>query len=331
MRYLLGRFRPESSPGLAGRRLLRRLHRVGAARPRVCDCRLIERGGEFGDRVRVVGLGGPRLAGGGHLAMVEFAQDLLVRRTGLQEELCESEDDAERIADIVCDGAENLALEGVGAPRAATAIECIDCHGTVEKRPTLVTSGNSGPLKDGKVTPADLAKGSTPWGPRFYWQGSKLFQRSMMSPDVTWEVPQTIDTVDPASPRYNAKSAYAKTLRRDGESWGGVTNCQQQTKTGALAHGNNTVSCQVCHSSWATSCFGCHLPMRANKMVAANKFEGDTSRNYTSYNPQVVRDDVFMLGRDATYKDNRLAVLRSSSAVMRRPPAARRPVWGAGS
>ena len=42
-----------------------------------------------------------------------------------------------------------------GEPRAATAIECIDCHGTVEKRPTLVTSGNSGPLKDGKVTPAE--------------------------------------------------------------------------------------------------------------------------------------------------------------------------------
>ena len=56
--------------------------------------------------------------------------------------------------------------------------------------------------------------------------------------------------------------------------------------------------------------------MRANKKVEANKFEGTTTRNYTSYNPQVVRDDVFMLGRDATYKDHRLAVLRSSSAVV---------------
>jgi hypothetical protein len=56
--------------------------------------------------------------------------------------------------------------------------------------------------------------------------------------------------------------------------------------------------------------------MRANKMVQANKFEGTTTRNYTSYNPQVVRDDVFMLGRDATYKGHRLAVLRSSSAVV---------------
>ena len=61
---------------------------------------------------------------------------------------------------------------------------------------------------------------------------------------------------------------------------------------------------------------GCHLPMRANKMVQSNKFEGTTTRNYPSYNPQVVRDDVFMLGKDATYKGNRLAVLRSSSAVV---------------
>ena len=56
--------------------------------------------------------------------------------------------------------------------------------------------------------------------------------------------------------------------------------------------------------------------MRANQRVPANKFEGTTTRNFTSYNPQVVRDDVFQLGVDASYKSNRLAVLRSSSAVI---------------
>jgi len=83
-----------------------------------------------------------------------------------------------------------------------------------------------------------------------------------------------------------------------------------------LAHDNSNVGCQVCHSSWATSCFGCHLPMRANQRVPSNKFEGTTTRNFTSYNPQVVRDDVFQLGVDASYKSNRLAVLRSSSAII---------------
>jgi len=56
--------------------------------------------------------------------------------------------------------------------------------------------------------------------------------------------------------------------------------------------------------------------MRANQRVPANKFEGITTRNYTSYNPQVIRDDVFMLGLDSTVKSNRLAVIRSSSAVI---------------
>ena len=83
-----------------------------------------------------------------------------------------------------------------------------------------------------------------------------------------------------------------------------------------LAHDNANISCQVCHSSWATSCYCCHLPMRANQRVPLNKFEGVTTRNFTSYNPQVVRDDAFQLGVDATYKGNRLAVLRSSSAVI---------------
>ncbi len=204
-----------------------------------------------------------------------------------------------------------------GEPRAATAIECIDCHGTVGKRPTLMTSGTGGRLENGQVLPNDLAKGTTPWGPRFYWQGAKLFQRSMMSPDITWEVPQTVDTIDPTSSHYNAKSAYAKTLRRDGKSWGDVPAAASGDNAKCqLAHSNANVSCQICHTSWATSCFGCHLPMRANKKVEANKFEGTTTRNYTGYNPQVVRDDVFMLGKDATYKNNRLAVIRSSSAVI---------------
>jgi hypothetical protein len=220
-----------------------------------------------------------------------------------------------------------------GEPRAATTIECIDCHGTVDARPTLLTTGNGGKV--------DLQKGATPWGPRFTWEGKRLFQRSTLSPDVRWEVPQTRDTIDPASPKYNAKSRYAKTLRRDGETWGDVpcddvggtksvsphqANGESEPGTRRarpstrpcpdLAHDNRNVSCQVCHSSWATSCFGCHLPMRANQKVAANKFEGLTTRNYTPYNLQVVRDDVFQLGIDATYKDNRLAVIRSSSAVL---------------
>ncbi|MEO5802118.1 MAG: hypothetical protein ABIR24_01205 [Verrucomicrobiota bacterium] len=190
-----------------------------------------------------------------------------------------------------------------GEPRAATTIECIDCHGTIDKRPTLVTTGNGGKI--------DLARGSTPWGPRFEWSGKKLIQHSMMSPEMEWEVPQTRDTIDPTSSHYNPKSRYAKTIQRDGKTWGNA--CERKSD---LAHDNSSISCQVCHTSWATSCFGCHLPMKANQRMPVNKYEGTTSRNFTSYNPQVVRDDVFMLGKDSTVKSNRLAVLRSSSAVI---------------
>jgi hypothetical protein len=196
-----------------------------------------------------------------------------------------------------------------GEPRNATTINCIDCHGTIDKRPSLVTTGNAGQI--------DLLRTSnTPFGPRFSWEGSALWQQSTMSADIRWEIPQTVDTIDPLSPHYNPKSAYAKTLRRDGDKWGGVLPAAPEERRVKLAHDNSAMDCQICHTSWATSCFGCHLPMKANQRVPQNKFEGVTDRNFTTYNPQVVRDDVFMLGIDGTVKKNRMAVLRSSSAVV---------------
>ena len=195
-----------------------------------------------------------------------------------------------------------------GEPRNATTIGCVDCHGTIRERPNLVTAGNGGKI--------DLLNTSnTPFGPRFAWEGNKLWQQSSMSPEIRWEIPQTIDTVDPASPHYNPKSAYAKTLLRDGKTWGSNTSSPSDRRV-KLAHDNSAMDCQICHTSWATSCFGCHLPMKANQRVPQNKFEGVTERNFTTYNPQVVRDDVFMLGIDGTVKKNRMAVIRSSSAVV---------------
>jgi len=203
-----------------------------------------------------------------------------------------------------------------GESRNATTITCVDCHGTVASRPTLITSGAGGRLDaNNKIVPIDLKNSATMWGPRFIWQGNKLFQQSAMSPDIRWEIPQTVDVIDPLSPMYNAKAAYAKTLLRDGKTWGAVPGDPKERQV-KFAHDNSKMDCQICHTSWATSCFGCHLPMKANEKLSTNKFEGTASRNYTSYNPQVVRDDVFMLGLDGTVKKNRLAVIRSSSAVV---------------
>ena len=204
-----------------------------------------------------------------------------------------------------------------GEPRNSTTVTCVDCHGTINARPTLLTSGAGGktdPDDRSKITPVDLSESITPWKPRFEWEGDRLFQNSTMAKDARWEIPQTIDVVNPLSKKYNAKAAYAKTVQRDGDTWGdipGMAQCKSK-----LAHSNESMDCQVCHTSWATSCFGCHLSMKANQRVPLNKFEGALDRNFTTYNPQVVRDDVFMLGIDGTVKKNRLAVIRSSSAVV---------------
>ena len=213
-----------------------------------------------------------------------------------------------------------------GEVRAAVTIGCIDCHGTVTERPRKIVNGDitmpaSGPSGDTKqkdrrtIKPVDLMRTITAWKPRFEWEGDKLFQNSTMSPDMRWEVPQTVDVIDPASTHYNAKARYAKTLQRDGLTWG-VAPATESECRGKLAHSNASMDCQICHTAWATSCFGCHLPMKANQRVALNKYEGVVDRNFITYNPEVVRDDVFMLGIDSTVKKHRMAVIRSSSAVV---------------
>ena len=56
--------------------------------------------------------------------------------------------------------------------------------------------------------------------------------------------------------------------------------------------------------------------MQANAKMPNRHNEGGNSRNFTQYNFQVLRDDIFMLGRDGTVTGNRVAPVRSSSAVL---------------
>jgi hypothetical protein len=44
--------------------------------------------------------------------------------------------------------------------------------------------------------------------------------------------------------------------------------------------------------------------------------EGLTTRNYTSYNFEVLRNDIYMLGVDGTVTGHRLAPTRSTCAVV---------------
>ncbi len=200
-----------------------------------------------------------------------------------------------------------------GETRNAIEIDCIDCHGTIRNRSSLVTSG---PASGGGRS---LRAYSTPAGRRrFVEMGGRIIQRSMVDPNLEWEVVQVIDTIDPASPFYNERSRLAKTIRRDGSTWGDVPAVDDAGASGpgALAHRNEAMTCYACHSSWVTSCFGCHVPMKANEKTPLLHDDGRILRNWTSYNPQVLRDEVYMLGVDGTVTGHRVAPVRSSSAVL---------------
>jgi hypothetical protein len=194
-----------------------------------------------------------------------------------------------------------------GEPRAAIELDCVDCHGTISRRAILVTSGPAAPAGG-----THLETLRTPSRQRrFEWRDGKLIQRSMMDPNLEWEVVQTLDSITPGNPHYNEKSRVAKTIRTDGATWGDVPKDESQ-----LAHANSRMTCYACHTSWAPNCFGCHLSMTANQKRPMLHNEGLTTRNWTAYNFQVLRDDGYMLAIDGTVTGHRIAPARSSCAIL---------------
>jgi hypothetical protein len=208
-----------------------------------------------------------------------------------------------------------------GEVQAAIEIRCIDCHGTPDKAPTLLTSGPAAPPEGN-----DLALLRTPDGrKRFEWRGSqcdkpldeprdcKLYQRASLEPNLEWEVSLVRDTLDPKSADYNPKAARAKLVAKDpqGLKWGpGVDPKDRAHKT------DGEFECFTCHIAWTTSCAGCHLPIQANWKTERHHYEGGETRNYATYNPQVVRDQMFQIGIHGSVKNNTIAPVRSSSALV---------------
>ncbi|HVO56436.1 MAG TPA: hypothetical protein VMT51_01945, partial [Dongiaceae bacterium] len=194
-----------------------------------------------------------------------------------------------------------------GEPRAAVEIDCVDCHGTIRAPASLVSSGPAAPAGGRRL---DALR--TPWGlRRFEWRGDTLIQRSMSDQDREWEVVQTRDTITPGNVHFSPKSLRAKLTAKTGEVLSGVP-----TDDAWLAHANGSMTCYACHTSWTPTCFGCHLQMTANVKRPMLHNEGLTTRNYTSYNFQVLRDDIYMLGVDGTVTGHRIAPARSSCAVL---------------
>ncbi|MFQ5844673.1 MAG: LVIVD repeat-containing protein, partial [Planctomycetota bacterium] len=134
-------------------------------------------------------------------------------------------------------------------------------------------------------------------------EGNRFVQSSMVDPDRRWTIPQIKDGA-----ARNPASWLAKTIQRDNETWG--------DPAGDLAHHNERMTCFSCHTSWVTSCYGCHLPMRANQKAPSRHYDGDLTRNFTPYNFQTLRTGTFMLGIDGDVTGNRVAPTRSACAVM---------------
>jgi hypothetical protein len=194
-----------------------------------------------------------------------------------------------------------------GEVQAAIEITCADCHGTATKYPDLRTHGPAAPPKGTDLLTMRTADGRA----QFEWRDGKLFQRSAVYPGLEWEMTLVKDTVTPGNPKYNPRAARAKLMAKGTSmKWGpGVPESQ-------LAHNNDEMACFTCHLSWTTSCAGCHLPVEANQHTERHHFEGGTTRNYATYNPQVAREDMFQLGRHGTVKNNIVAPIASRSALV---------------
>lgn len=190
----------------------------------------------------------------------------------------------------------------------AVEIDCVDCHGTADAYPTLKTSGPAAPPGG-----TDLSEIRNPDGKRrFAWRGGRLYQRSLLWPDREWELSLVKDSVDRNHPQYNEKAARAKLMSKNSttQKWGSGVGKNNR------AHSYDTMECYTCHQSWTTSCGGCHLPIQANWKSERIHYEGGVTRSYATYNPQVVRDQIFMLGRRGKINGGRIAPLRSSSALV---------------
>lgn len=236
-----------------------------------------------------------------------------------------------------------------GETRNAVMEACIDCHGTSTEpavvQQVLELKSERDPRKrkanQGKVD--ELMKraftGNTfknaskeeidrTISKYFAFEKGKLVQKSAVTPGLKWEVRQTVsdgvtrENWQDASNERNVKTAYAHTIRKDAKSWGAIpADLSKEPTQMQLAHSSSAVSCYACHTSWNTSCFGCHLPMKANKRKPMLHNEGSYTRNYTNYNFQTIRDDVYMLGKDGTVPSGGVAggqtvPVRSACAVL---------------
>ncbi len=197
-----------------------------------------------------------------------------------------------------------------GEPRAAVEIDCVDCHGTIAEPATLVTTGPA--LRRG----TDLSALSTPFGAAALRRagGGKVTQRSMVTDGVEWEVPQVLDTITPGNPRYSEKVA----AREDDPARRHDLGRRRRRRRRRSPTPTPRMTCYACHSAWTTSCFGCHLSMKANekKPNAAQRGRREPQLDELQLPDAARRHLLPGQGRHG-HRSNRIAPARSACAVAR--------------
>jgi len=208
----------------------------------------------------------------------------------------------------------------------AVEIGCKDCHGTADALPNLLTSNVAARPQGTNLALLRNSDGRRRFEFQYGDDGevTGLIQRSIVDPKLEWQVSLVKQAVTPG-PHFNARAARAKLMSRSGAddgsfAWGPGVGREDR------AHGDDRMACFTCHLSWTTSCGGCHLPIEANWKTSMHHFEGEETRNFATYNPQVARDEMFQLGRHMLTKPGEpdadgnprgiIAPIRSSSALI---------------
>src|SRR4029453_6189089 len=91
---------------------------------------------------------------------------------------------------------------------------------------------------------AQATRRKTPEGKDVKLNAGDIVQNSLGEPGKWWRVVQTVDTVTLGKGDYNDASAYAKTVQRDGKTWGDAAAGESK-----LAHANGNMTCYACTTS----------------------------------------------------------------------------------
>ncbi len=133
--------------------------------------------------------------------------------------------------------------------------------------PTLLTSGPAAPPGGTDLSLLRTEDGRT----RFEWR----------EPASSISAPRSIPNLRMGS---HAGQGHGRSRKPEIQRQGGARQADVRTDGSMqwgpgvdpsnLAHGDDKMACFTCHSSWTTSCAGCHLPIEANWKTATPPLRG---------------------------------------------------------